>query len=30
MLGFVTPLGGVALVAGWIALALAALKWEDT
>lgn len=30
MLGFVTPLGGVALVAGWIVLALAALKWEDT
>src|SRR6476620_1901118 len=30
MLGFVTPLGGVALVAVWIVLALAALKWEDT
>jgi uncharacterized membrane protein YgdD (TMEM256/DUF423 family) len=28
-LGFVTPVGGVALVAGWIALALAALKWEN-
>lgn len=28
-LGFVTPVGGVALMAGWIALALAALKWED-
>ena len=29
-LGFVTPLGGLALIAGWIALALAALKLEDT
>lgn len=30
MLGFLTPVGGLALIAGWIALALAALKWEDT
>ena len=30
VLGFVTPLGGLALIAGWIALALAALKMEDT
>lgn len=29
LLGFVTPLGGLALIAGWIALALAALKLED-
>ncbi|HET7086267.1 MAG TPA: DUF423 domain-containing protein [Rhizomicrobium sp.] len=29
VLGFVTPLGGLALIAGWIVLALAALKWED-
>src|SRR5262245_7964568 len=29
LLGFVTPLGGLALIAGWIALAMAALKWED-
>jgi len=29
-LGFVTPLGGLVLIAGWIALALAALKMEDT
>jgi uncharacterized membrane protein YgdD (TMEM256/DUF423 family) len=28
-LGFVTPIGGLALIAGWVALALAALKWED-
>lgn len=28
-LGFVTPLGGLVLIAGWIALALAALKLED-
>jgi uncharacterized membrane protein YgdD (TMEM256/DUF423 family) len=28
VLGFVTPLGGLALIAGWIALALAALKME--
>ena len=27
-LGFITPLGGLALIAGWIALALAALKLE--
>ena len=29
VLGFVTPLGGLALIAGWIVLALAALKWEN-
>jgi len=29
MLGFVTPLGGLALVAGWIMLGLAALKMEE-
>src|SRR5258705_10737214 len=28
VLGFVTPLGGLALIAGWIVLALAALKLE--
>jgi len=28
-LGFVTPLGGLALIAGWTALALAALKLEN-
>jgi uncharacterized membrane protein YgdD (TMEM256/DUF423 family) len=28
-LGFITPLGGLALIAGWIVLALAALRWED-
>ena len=28
LLGFVTPLGGLALIAGWIVLALAALKLE--
>ena len=28
-LGFVTPLGGLALIAGWTLLALAALKLED-
>ncbi len=27
-LGFITPLGGLALIAGWIVLALAALKME--
>jgi uncharacterized membrane protein YgdD (TMEM256/DUF423 family) len=27
--GFVTPFGGLALIAGWITLALAALKLED-
>lgn len=27
-LGFITPLGGLALIAGWITLALAALKLE--
>ena len=29
MLGFLTPVGGLALIAGWIALALAALKLEE-
>jgi len=29
VLGFVTPLGGLTLIAGWIALALAALKLEE-
>ncbi len=29
-LGFLTPVGGVAFIAGWIALALAALKWDTT
>ena len=28
VLGFITPLGGLALIAGWIVLALAALKLE--
>lgn len=28
ILGFLTPLGGLALIAGWILLALAALKLE--
>jgi uncharacterized membrane protein YgdD (TMEM256/DUF423 family) len=28
ILGFVTPFGGLALIAGWIVLALAALKLE--
>jgi uncharacterized membrane protein YgdD (TMEM256/DUF423 family) len=28
LIGFVTPFGGLALVAGWIMLALAALKLE--
>ena len=27
--GYVTPVGGLALIAGWILLALAALKLED-
>jgi len=29
VLGFLTPVGGLALIAGWIALALAALKWDE-
>jgi uncharacterized membrane protein YgdD (TMEM256/DUF423 family) len=29
MLGFLTPVGGAALIAGWILLALAALKLEE-
>jgi uncharacterized membrane protein YgdD (TMEM256/DUF423 family) len=28
-IGFITPLGGLALIAGWIVLALAALKLEE-
>jgi uncharacterized membrane protein YgdD (TMEM256/DUF423 family) len=27
--GFITPVGGISLIAGWIVLALAALKLED-
>ncbi len=27
--GFVTPLGGIALVAGWIALGVALYRWRD-
>jgi uncharacterized membrane protein YgdD (TMEM256/DUF423 family) len=30
VIGFVTPLGGLALIAGWVVLALAALKLEQT
>jgi len=30
ILGFVTPLGGLVLIAGWVLLALAALKLEET
>ncbi len=30
VLGFITPLGGLMLIAGWIALALAALKQESS
>lgn len=29
VLGFITPIGGLAFIAGWIALAVAALKWEE-
>ena len=29
ILGFITPFGGLALFAGWIVLALAALKLEN-
>jgi uncharacterized membrane protein YgdD (TMEM256/DUF423 family) len=29
VIGFVTPLGGLALIAGWVLLALAALKLEE-
>jgi uncharacterized membrane protein YgdD (TMEM256/DUF423 family) len=29
VLGFITPLGGLALIAGWIMLAFAALKLEE-
>jgi uncharacterized membrane protein YgdD (TMEM256/DUF423 family) len=28
ILGFVTPLGGLTLIAGWVLLAVAALKLE--
>jgi uncharacterized membrane protein YgdD (TMEM256/DUF423 family) len=28
-LGFITPLGGLALIAGWVMLAFAALKLEE-
>jgi uncharacterized membrane protein YgdD (TMEM256/DUF423 family) len=28
-IGFITPLGGIALIAGWLLLAVAAWKWED-
>jgi uncharacterized membrane protein YgdD (TMEM256/DUF423 family) len=30
VIGFITPLGGLALVAGWVVLALAALKLKET
>jgi uncharacterized membrane protein YgdD (TMEM256/DUF423 family) len=30
VLGFITPIGGLALIAGWIALGLAALKLEES
>ncbi len=29
IIGIVTPFGGIALIAGWLALAVAAWKWED-
>jgi len=29
-LGFVTPFGGLAMIAGWVALAVAALKLEES
>jgi len=29
MLGFITPFGGLTLIAGWVVLAMAALKLED-
>jgi len=29
VIAFVTPLGGLALIAGWVLLALAALKLEE-
>lgn len=29
VLGFITPLGGLALIAGWVMLAFAALKLEE-
>ena len=28
LLGFVTPLGGLGFLAGWVLLAVAALKWD--
>jgi uncharacterized membrane protein YgdD (TMEM256/DUF423 family) len=30
IIGFITPLGGVALIAGWLLLAVAAWKWDET
>lgn len=30
IIGVVTPIGGVALIAGWASLAVAAVKWEET
>ncbi len=29
IIGIVTPFGGLALIAGWLLLAVAAWKWED-
>jgi uncharacterized membrane protein YgdD (TMEM256/DUF423 family) len=29
IIGFITPLGGVALIVGWILLAVAAWKWDE-
>ncbi len=29
IIGFITPLGGVALIAGWLLLAVAAWKWDE-
>jgi uncharacterized membrane protein YgdD (TMEM256/DUF423 family) len=29
IIGIITPFGGVALIAGWLALAVAAWKWDD-
>jgi len=30
IVGAITPVGGVALIAGWLMLAVAASKWEET
>jgi uncharacterized membrane protein YgdD (TMEM256/DUF423 family) len=30
IIGIVTPFGGVALIAGWLLLAVAAWKWDET